>query len=91
MEEEKKDVKTEETQEKKAEGTPETPPVEQKTATTEEKETFGKKVKRHWKGLAAGIAGGALLIGSAIAAYRRGKAASAVPEQPEDYSLNPNE
>lgn len=53
------------------------------------KENFFKK---HWKGLTFGGVGLAATVTSAIAAYKRGKAAgiASVPQQQEDYSLNPN-
>lgn len=53
------------------------------------KENFFKK---HWKGITFGGVGLAATVTSAIAAYKRGKAAgiASVPQQQEDYSLNPN-
>lgn len=69
--------------------------VEQKTEQqTEQKAGFGAWCKRHWKGLVAGVTGALAVGGSAVVAYKKGKAAGImsvpVPEQ-EDYSLNPNE
>ena len=62
--------------------------------TTEEKKGFKAWLKKHWKGAAAGLAGALALGGSAVVAYKKGKAAGimSVPVEPtEDYSLNPNE
>ena len=61
-------------------------------AGTEPKETLVTKAKKHWKGLTAGAIGLVGIVLSARAAYKRGKAASTTyePEQPEDYTLNPN-
>lgn len=83
--------------ETKVEGTTEgkqveTPPVAQATATTTtEKETLGQKLKKHWKGLTAAAAGLLIVGGSAVAAYRRGKAAQYDPTIGDDGSINPNE
>lgn len=86
-----------ETKETKVEGTTEevkveTPPVAQETAAaTPVKETLGQKVKKHWKGLTAAAAGLLIIGGSAVAAYRRGKAAQYDPTVGDDGSINPNE
>ena len=59
-----------------------------------EKTGFGAWLKRHWKGVVAGVTGTGALAASAIVAYKKGKAAGqqCVPVQTdEDYSLNPNE
>ena len=65
-------------------------PVQQQVTPAEEPKGFKAWLKKHWKGLTAAAAGG-----SAYAAYRKGKAAgmAGVPvnQEPEDYSLNPNE
>ena len=71
-------------------------PVQQQAAPTEEEpKGFKGWLKKHWKGLTAAALGAAAAGGSAYAAYRKGKAAgmAGVPAQqePEDYSLNPNE
>ena len=71
----------------------ETPPVaEVNAATTTEKkqETLGTKLKRHWKGVAAGAAALLVIGGSAFAAHRRGKAA-AYAGTDDDFTINPNE
>lgn len=66
--------------------------AEQQAVTTEPKDTFGKKLKRHWKGLTAGALGILTIGATAVAAYKRGKSVgTVVPNEPEDYSLNPNE
>lgn len=55
---------------------------------------FGTWLKRHWKGVVAAVTGAAAVGGSAVVAYKKGKAAGimSVPQQQEteDYSLNPN-
>lgn len=71
-------------------------PVQQQVAPAEEKGGFKVWLKKHWKGVTAAVVGAAAAGGSAYAAYRKGKAAginAGVPAQqePEDYSLNPNE
>ena len=61
---------------------------------TEQKQTFGGWLKKHWKGVTAAVTGTGAAVASAIVAYRKGKAAgmTCVPQQDaEDYSLNPNE
>ena len=68
---------------------------EQQAQTTEQQKTEPKKdsfFKRHKKGIAIGGTGVVAAIISAVAAYKRGKAAgiASVPQQQEDYSLNPN-
>ena len=69
---------------------------EQQAQTTEQQKTEPKKdsfFKRHKKGIAIGGTGVVAAIISAVAAYKRGKAAgiASVPVPPqEDYSLNPN-
>ena len=69
-------------------------PVQQQ-APVEEKGGFKGWLKKHWKAVTATIVGAAAAGGSAYAAYKKGKAAgmAGVPAQqePEDYSLNPNE
>lgn len=75
---------------------PETPPVVQQTAVaTEEKKGFGAFCKAHWKGITAGVLGALGIGGSAIVAYKKGKAAGIasvpLPNEEDDYSLNPNE
>lgn len=69
-------------------------PVQQQ-APVEEKGGFKVWLKKHWKGVTAAVVGAAAAGGSAYAAYKKGKAAgmAGVPAQqePEDYSLNPNE
>ena len=70
----------------------ETPPVAQETAAAAPvKETLGQKLKKHWKGLTAAAAGLLIVGGSAVAAYRRGKAAQYDPTVGDDGSINPNE
>lgn len=90
---ETEEVKQEEVQQ--AETQQPTPtPVQQQAAPAEEKVGFKGWFKKHWKGVTAAVVGAAAAGGSAYAAYRKGKAAGmAVPAQqePEDYSLNPNE
>jgi hypothetical protein len=71
-------------------------PVQQQAAPVEEKGGFKGWFKKHWKGVTAAVVGAAAAGGSAYAAYRKGKAAginAGVPvnQEPEDYSLNPNE
>ena len=70
-------------------------PVQQQAAPAEEKGGFKGWLKKHWKGVTAAVVGAAAAGGSAYAAYKKGKAAgmAGVPAQqePEDYSLNPNE
>lgn len=70
-------------------------PVQQQAAPVEEKGGFKGWFKKHWKGVTAAVVGAAAAGGSAYAAYKKGKAAgmAGVPAQqePEDYSLNPNE
>lgn len=62
-----------------------------------EKQGFGAWCKRNWKKLAAGATALLAAGGSAVVAYKKGKAAGImsvpVPQQQEqdDYSLNPNE
>ena len=72
----------------------ETPPVAQETvAAAPVKETLGQKLKKHWKGVTATIVGVGTAAGSAVVAYRKGKAAGimSVPQQEaDDYSLDPN-
>ena len=62
---------------------------------TEKKGGIGAWFKQHWKGVVAGVTGALAVGGSAVVAYKKGKAAGImsvpVPEQQEDYSLNPNE
>ena len=66
-------------------------PVTQDTAATEvPKETFGQKLKKHRKGLAVAGAAIAAVVGSAIAAYRKGKAARYDPVG-DDGAVDPNE
>ena len=73
------------------------PNTAQPAVTTEEKGGFGAWCKRNWKKLAAGATGLLAIGGSAVVAYKKGKAAGImsvpVPQQTEqeDYSLNPNE
>ena len=70
----------------------ETPQVAQETvAAAPVKETLGQKLKKHWKGLTAAAAGLLIVGGSAVAAYRRGKAAQYDPTVGDDGSINPNE
>lgn len=76
---------------------PETPTVTNQAPVTEEqKGGFKVWLKKHWKGVTAGAVGLVAAGGSAFAAYKKGKAAgimaAPMPQQePEDYSLNPNE
>ena len=76
--------------------TPEQPQNVQQPAETE-KHGFGAWCKRNWKKLVAGATGVLAIGGSAVVAYKKGKAAGImsvpVPQQneQEDYSLNPNE
>ena len=74
-----------------------TEPQNQQPAETEEK-GFGAFCKRNWKKIVAGVTGALAIGGSAVVAYKKGKAAGImsvpVPQQSgeqEDYSLNPNE
>ena len=72
----------------------ETLQVQPQVVVVQQSEGVGNWLKRHWKGLTAGVAGVAATVTSAIVAYKKGKAAGvmSVPVQPqEDYSLNPNE
>ena len=77
--------------------TPEQPQNVQQPAVTEEKGGFGAFCKRNWKKIVAGVTGALAIGGSAVVAYKKGKAAGImsvpVPQQSEqeDYSLNPNE
>lgn len=61
---------------------------------TEQQKGFGTWCKRHWKGLVAAVTGAGVAAGSAVMAYKKGKAAGInsvpMPEQQDDYSLNPN-
>ena len=61
---------------------------------TEQKNGFGKWLKKHWKAVVGGVTGALAVGGSAVVAYKKGKAAGInsvpLPDQ-EDYSLNPNE
>lgn len=70
-------------------------PVQQQVPVVEDKGGFKGWLKKHWKAVTATIVGAAAAGGSAYAAYKKGKAAgmAGVPAQqePEDYSLNPNE
>lgn len=70
-------------------------PVQQQVTPAEEPRGFKAWLKKHWKGLTAAAVGAAAAGGSAYAAYRKGKAAGMagvpVQQEPEDYSLNPNE
>lgn len=72
-------------------------PAPQQPATTEEQKTgFGGWLKKHWKGVVGGVTATAAAVGSAVVAYKKGKAAGvmSVPVQQtetDDYSLNPNE
>ena len=76
---------------------PEQPaPVAQATVqVVEQKNGFGAWLKKHWKGLTAGVLGPGGLVTSAFVAYKKGKAAgmaqTPMPVEQEDYSLNPNE
>lgn len=66
----------------------------QKQTPAEEPKGFGTWLKKHWKGVTAGITGVGAAVGSAILAYKKGKQAgvNSVPVmEQEDYSLNPNE
>ena len=78
-------------------GVPATEPQNQQPAETEEKGGFGAFCKRNWKKIVAGVTGALAIGGSAVVAYKKGKAAGImsvpVPQQSEqeDYSLNPNE
>lgn len=70
-------------------------PTEQPQIVVVQKQNgFLQWCKQHWKGLVACIAGAGAVTGSAIVAYKKGKAAglnyAPMPEQ-DDYSLNPNE
>ena len=89
---EETEVKQEEVQQAETQQAP--APVQQQAAPVEEK-GFKGWFKKHWKGVTAAVVGAAAAGGSAYAAYRKGKAAgmAGVPAQqePEDYSLNPNE
>lgn len=63
-------------------------------APTEEKKP--NWFKRHWKAVAAGAGAVVTAVGSAVVAYKKGKAngIASVPmppmAEPEDYSLDPN-
>ena len=72
-------------------------PVQQQAAPqqvqAEEKKGLGGWLKKHWKGVTATIVGVGTAAGSAVVAYRKGKAAGimSVPQQEaDDYSLDPN-
>lgn len=71
--------------------------VVQQQPAEPEKQGFGAWCKRNWKKLAAGATALLAAGGSAVVAYKKGKAAGImsvpVPQQQEqdDYSLNPNE
>ena len=78
---------------------PETPQVmvvQQPTVVPEQKQGIGTWCKQHWKGLVASVTGVLAIGGTAVAAYKRGKAVGimSVPMPPqaeaEDYSLDPN-
>lgn len=90
---EETEVKQEEVQQAETQQAP--APVQQQAAPVEDKGGFKGWLKKHWKGLTAAVVGAAAAGGSAYAAYKKGKAAgmAGVPAQqePEDYSLNPNE
>lgn len=66
----------------------------QQVVVQPEKEGFGGWLKRHWKGVTATIVGAGTAVGSAVVAYKKGKAAGVMSVQPlqetEDYSLDPN-
>lgn len=65
----------------------------QQQVQTEEKKGFGGWLKKHWKGVTATIIGAGTAVGSAVVAYKKGKAAGvmSVPQQEaDDYSLDPN-
>ena len=71
-------------------------PQQQTAPQTEEKKGgFGAFVKQHWKGLVATVTGALAIGGSAVVAYKKGKAAGMnycpPPTETEDYGLNPNE
>lgn len=70
-------------------------PQQVQVVQVEQKEGVGAWLKRHWKGVVAGIVGTGATVGSAVIAYKKGKAAGIMsvpaPNQDEDYSLNPNE
>ena len=76
-------------------GTEQQPVVQPQQTETTEKKNFGGWLKQHWKGVVAGVTGALALGGSAVMAYRKGKAAginmTPVPQEQDDYSLNPNE
>ena len=74
----------------------ETPQVVVQQPAETQKQGFGGWLKQHWKGAVAVLTGAAAVGGSAVVAYKRGKAAGImsvpVPQQEqEDYSLNPNQ
>lgn len=59
-----------------------------------QKEGFGSWLKRHWKGVVAGLTGTLAVGTSAVVAYKKGKSAgtaAAYQQNDDDYSLNPNE
>lgn len=69
--------------------------VPQQTVPVEQKQGFGGWLKQHWKGAVAAVTGVLAVGGSAIVAYKKGKAAGIMsvpmpPQQDDDYSLNPN-
>ena len=92
---ETEEVKQEEVVQQAETQQPTLTPVQQQAAPAEEKGGFKGWFKKHWKGVTAAVVGAAAAGGSAYAAYKKGKAAgmAGVPAQqePEDYSLNPNE
>lgn len=69
------------------------PVVQPQAVPAEEKQGIKGWLKKHWKGVTGAIAGAVAAGGSAIVAYKKGKAAGIMsvpmPEQ-EDYSLDPN-
>ena len=70
----------------------EAPVVAQQQAQEQQKSGFGNWMKRHWKGVVGTVTGALAVGGSAIVAYKKGKAAGAVmqTQQEDDNSLNPN-
>ena len=85
--------------EKELKKQPEKKPEKEQEEQQKSEEKTGLKswLKRHWRGVTAGIIGTGIIGGSAVLAYKKGKKTgmSYVPlpteEEQEDYSLNPNE
>ena len=70
-----------------------TPVVVQQVVVPAEETGFKGWLKKHWKGVTAALVGAGAAAGSAVVAYKKGKAAGVAyaPQQDDDnYSLDPN-